>query len=124
MLDRISAALASTICFFLAAFAAVAADASHPSPASTNLFAAKKTHWAYLKPVRPELSKVKHTRWPRNPIDAFILARLEKENLAPSPEADRPTLIPRLSLDLTGLPPTLAEVAASVADNSNDASAK
>lgn len=121
MLDRISAALASAICFFLAAFAVVAADASQPSPASTNLTAAKKPHWTYIKPARPELPKVKHPRWQRNPIDAFILARLEKENLAPSPEAGRPTLIRRLSLDLTGLPPTLAEVDAFVADKSKDA---
>ncbi|HEX4645171.1 MAG TPA: DUF1549 domain-containing protein, partial [Verrucomicrobiae bacterium] len=124
MLDRTSAALASAICFFLAVVAAVAAEASSSSPVSTNSATAKKPHWAYIKPVRPELPKVKHPRWPRNPIDAFILARLEKENLAPSPEADRPTLIRRLSLDLTGLPPTLEEVDAFVADKSKDACEK
>src|SRR6185295_17287045 len=60
-------------------------------------------------------------RWVRNPIDAFVLARLEKEKLKPSPEADRPTLIRRLSLDLTGLPPTIAEVDRFVSDRSSDA---
>src|SRR5262249_47315912 len=53
---------------------------------------------------------------PRNPIDAFVLAALERESLAPSPEAERPTLIRRLSLDLTGLPPTLEDIAEFVAD--------
>src|SRR5207237_4459069 len=61
---------------------------------------------------------VKGASWPRNPIDQFVLARLEKEGLAPSPEADRVTLIRRLSLDLIGLPPTPAEVDAFVADPS------
>jgi len=68
------------------------------------------THWAYVKPVRPTLPQVKNVRWPRNPIDRFILARLEREGLTPSLQADRATLIRRVSLDLTGLPPTLAEV--------------
>jgi len=80
-----------------------------------------KTHWAYIKPVRPELPQVKSARWVRNPIDAFVLARLEKENLKPSPEADRVTLIRRLSLDLTGLPPTIAEIDAFTSDKSKDA---
>lgn len=66
-------------------------------------------HWSYIKPVRPELPAVKDAAWPKNEIDRFILARLEAEGLKPSPEADRYALIRRLSLDLTGLPPTLAE---------------
>jgi hypothetical protein len=82
---------------------------------------ARQPHWAYVKPVRPALPAVKHSRWPRNPIDSFILARLEKEKLKPSAEADRVTLIRRLTLDLTGLPPTLAEVDAFLADKSKDA---
>jgi hypothetical protein len=81
----------------------------------------KKPHWAYVKPVRPALPKVQHSRWPRNPIDSFILARLEQEKLMPSAEADRVTMIRRLSLDLTGLPPTIAEVDAFAADRSKDA---
>jgi len=67
-------------------------------------------HWSFLPPVRPELPQVKHQSWPKNPIDYFVLERLEREGLEPSPEADRATLIRRLSFDLTGLPPTLKEV--------------
>ena len=83
--------------------------------------AAAQAHWAYAKPVRPDPPKTKSPRWVRNPIDAFVLARLQKEKLKPSPKADRATLIRRLSLDLIGLPPTLAEVDAFVADKSRDA---
>ncbi|MFN3322988.1 MAG: DUF1553 domain-containing protein [Bryobacteraceae bacterium] len=79
------------------------------------------THWAYVPPARPEPPSVRQPGWPRNPIDNFILARLEKEGLKPSPEADRRTLIRRLTLDLTGLPPTPAEVEAFVRDRSPDA---
>ena len=78
-------------------------------------------HWAFIAPVRPPVPTPKRQEWVRNPIDAFVLARLEAEGLAPSPEADKPTLIRRLTLDLTGLPPTPAEVDAFVADNSPDA---
>src|SRR5205823_12863013 len=67
-------------------------------------------HWAFLKPERPPLPRVKMKSWPRNAIDSFILAKLEKNDLNPSPPADRHTLIRRLALDLTGLPPTPAEV--------------
>src|SRR5262245_1189032 len=75
-------------------------------------------HWAYLKPVRPDLPQVKNIEWVRNPIDRFILARLEKEGLRPSPEASKETIIRRLSLDLIGLPPAPKEVDQFVADNS------
>lgn len=80
-----------------------------------------KEHWAYVAPKRPALPEVKNTAWPKNGLDRFILARLEKEGLKPGAEADRPTLIRRLSLDLTGLPPTPAEVDAFVADQSANA---
>jgi len=73
-------------------------------------------HWAFVKPERPSLPKVKETRWPRNDIDYFVLARLEKEELKPSPEADKTTLVRRATLDLTGLPPTPQEVDAFLAD--------
>src|SRR5688572_22703333 len=63
-----------------------------------------KKHWAYVKPVRLDPPRVQNESWIRNPIDNFILARLEKEGLQPSPEADKETLIRRASLDLTGLP--------------------
>ena len=75
-------------------------------------------HWAFLPPVRPPLPKVRDTRWPANPIDRFVLARLEQQGLAPSAPAGRTTLLRRLSLDLTGLPPTPAEVDAFLADRS------
>ncbi len=73
-------------------------------------------HWAFVAPIRPDLPAVKDETWSRNPIDRFILARLEKEGLSPSPEADRVTLIRRASLDLLGLPPKPSEVDAFVAD--------
>ncbi len=75
-------------------------------------------HWAFLPPRRPANPRVKNPGWVRNPIDAFILRRLEREGLAPSPEADRTTLLRRVTLDLTGLPPTPAEVDAFLADRS------
>jgi len=78
-------------------------------------------HWAYAKPIRPVLPALADARWPRQPIDHFILARLEKEGLRPSPEADRATLIRRLTLDLIGLPPAPSEVDAFLADQSPDA---
>ncbi len=78
-------------------------------------------HWAYIPPVRYDPPAVKDEQWVRNPIDRFILARLESEGLTHSPEADRETLIRRVSIDLTGLPPTPAEVDAFVADKSPDA---
>jgi hypothetical protein len=78
-------------------------------------------HWAYVKPLRHPLPVVKDKDWPRNGIDHFVLARLEAEGLAPSPEADRPTLIRRASLDLTGLPPSLEDVERFVNDRSPDA---
>jgi mono/diheme cytochrome c family protein len=76
-----------------------------------------KPHWAYVPPQRPSLPDVREVNWPRNAVDRFVLARLEAEGLAPSPEADRATLIRRLSLDLLGLPPSLAEVDAFLADD-------
>ncbi|MFM8358062.1 MAG: DUF1549 domain-containing protein, partial [Verrucomicrobiota bacterium] len=75
-----------------------------------------KDHWAFRAPVRPPLPPTQDSRWARTPIDAFVLARLEGAGLRPSPEADRPTLLRRLHLDLTGLPPTPGEVDAFVAE--------
>jgi hypothetical protein len=80
-----------------------------------------RPHWAYREPGRPSPPRVRDARWVRNPVDAFVLARLEREGLVPSPEAERPTLIRRVSLDLTGLPPSPAEVDAFVADRRPDA---
>lgn len=73
-------------------------------------------HWAYQPIRRPAIPAVKNAAWVRNPIDAFVLARLEQEGIAPSPEADRLTLLRRVSLDLTGLPPTLEEIEAFLRD--------
>jgi len=73
-------------------------------------------HWSYETPRRPELPKVREKSWPKNAIDHFILARLKRERLNHSPEADRTALIRRVALDLTGLPPTLAEVDQFLAD--------
>ncbi len=73
-------------------------------------------HWAFVKPERPAVPAVRDARWPRNDVDRFILARLEKEGLRPSPEADPYALVRRLSLDLVGLPPTIEEVDAFAAD--------
>ncbi|MHB8522274.1 MAG: DUF1553 domain-containing protein [Limisphaerales bacterium] len=81
----------------------------------------KKDFWTFKPAVPPTVPKVKNPRWPRNAIDNFILARLEKQNLAPSPEADRVTLIRRLSFDLAGLPPTPDEVSRFVSDRSPNA---
>jgi mono/diheme cytochrome c family protein len=78
-------------------------------------------HWALEKPVRPALPRVREGTWPRNAIDAFVLARLEAEGLKPSPEAAKETLIRRVTLDLTGLPPTPKEVDDFLADRSPDA---
>ncbi len=78
-------------------------------------------HWSLIAPVRPQLPQVRNRRWIRNPIDNFILARLEQEHLTPAPEADRRTLIRRVTLDLTGLPPAPEDVEAFVKDTSPDA---
>src|SRR5579871_3731145 len=81
----------------------------------------KTSHWS-LQPIRrPRVPSVRDSAWVRNPIDSFVLARLDAEGIRPSPEANRNTLIRRLSLDLTGLPPTPDEVEAFVQDKHPDA---
>src|SRR6516225_4946828 len=80
-----------------------------------------RVHWAFSVPVKPAPPALKQRDWPRNPIDHFILARLEKENLSPMPEANRAALLRRITFDLTGLPPTLEEIDAFVNDASSDA---
>lgn len=75
-----------------------------------------QTHWAFVTPKRPSQPMVQLTNWPRNPIDYFVLSKLEEAKLPPSPEANRATLIRRLSIDLIGLPPTPEEVDAFLAD--------
>jgi len=81
-------------------------------------------HWAFKSPVKSVPPRVSNRKWVHDLIDNFILARLDKEKLKPSPEADKVTLLRRLSLDLIGLPPTIAELDAFAADTSKDAYAK
>jgi hypothetical protein len=81
----------------------------------------KQSHWAFRPLTRPRPPVVHSREWAQNPIDRFVLARLEKQGLSPSPPADRRTLLRRLSFDLTGLPPTPAEIDAFVNDRSADA---
>jgi hypothetical protein len=83
-----------------------------------------KTHWAFVPPKEPAVPEVKLTSWVKNTIDKFVLAKLEAQNLHPSYPADKRTLIRRATFDLTGLPPTDAEVRAFEQDNSPDAYAK
>ena len=78
-------------------------------------------HWSFRPPRRVTPPAVKDPGWVRNPIDAFVLGHLEREGMSPSPEADKAALIRRVSLDLTGLPPTIAEVDAFLADDRPDA---
>ena len=89
-------------------------EASAASPTDTK-------PWAYQTPIRPPIPGVVQKSWIRNPIDAFILAQLESEKLTPSPEADRITLLRRVTFDLIGLPPTPQEVAAFLKDDAFDA---
>ena len=92
-----------------------------PSPASPS---PRSDHWAFQAIRRSTVPPVENSSWVRNPIDNFILARLETEGLPPSSEADRATLIRRLNLDLIGLPPSIEEVDSFLADKSPQAYAK
>jgi hypothetical protein len=83
-----------------------------------------KRHWAFQSIQNPPLPHVKDTLWPRTSVDYFLLARLEAKDLTPSAPADRRTLLRRVTFDLTGLPPTPADVAAFEADLSPDAYAR
>jgi hypothetical protein len=78
-------------------------------------------HWSFIPPKRKDPPAVSDPKWPRNPIDSFVLAGLDHESLKPSPEADRMTLLRRVTFDLTGLPPTLAEMDAFARDSSPNA---
>ncbi len=104
-------------------FLAVIASLSQPIRAGDDPARSSKVHWAFIPPVRPPLPTP--ADWSsgglRDPIDAFVRARLDSERLHPSPEADPITVLRRLHFDLTGLPPTTAEVEAFVADGSAEA---
>jgi Protein of unknown function (DUF1549)/Protein of unknown function (DUF1553)/Planctomycete cytochrome C len=84
--------------------------AKWPRSSGTLTVTVKSDHWSFQPIKRPAVPAVRNKTWPRNEIDAFVLARLEKENIEPSPEADRLTLLRRVYLDLLGLPPTIEEI--------------
>src|SRR5436190_4884271 len=90
-------------------------------PAVTITKSTEPSHWSFRKVVRRDPPAVRERSWPRNPIDNFILARLESEGIAPSPEAAKLTLLRRVSLDLTGLPPTPPQVSEFLQDNRPEA---
>jgi mono/diheme cytochrome c family protein len=99
----------------------IAAGAGHPESETPITAEHADTHWAFRAPVRPPLPAVQDQPWSRNPIDRFLRARQESAGLSPSPEADRPTLLRRASLDLVGLPPLPEEQARFLADDRPDA---
>lgn len=76
-------------------------------------------HWAFQAPIKPAIPQVSNNEWPRNKIDYFILSKLERKKLTPNEEADKERLLKRVSLDITGLPPTLSEMDNFLADNSS-----
>ena len=77
---------------------------------ASNASQKKQQHWAFINPSRPALPEIKNKEWARNAIDYFVLDKLTRAGLQPAPEADRAALLRRVSFDLTGLPPTLAEL--------------
>jgi hypothetical protein len=100
----------------------VAAEGAETAlPPEAEITESDRDHWAFQPVRRPNVPSVQNADWVRNDIDAFILVRLELKQIAPAREADRATLLRRLSFDLTGLPPTPEELAAFLADESPDA---
>jgi hypothetical protein len=95
--------------------------AEWPAPAGTAATQTVEEHWAYVAPKKAPLPAVSNESWVRTPVDRFVLAKLDVEKLMPSHEAPRETLLRRVSLDLTGLPPTVAELDAFLADTKPDA---
>jgi hypothetical protein len=95
-----------------------------PKAASFDLAGRKASHWAWRPLARPDVPLVQDRAWPRSESDRFLLARLEAEGLRPAPDADAPTWLRRVTFDLTGLPPSVAEIEAFVDDRSADARAK
>jgi hypothetical protein len=91
-------------------------DQGAPMPANTGAASTVDEHWAYVKPAPPQLPAVARSDWARTAIDRFVLARLEREKLTPSPEASKSTLLRRVTLDLIGLPPTPEALDAFLAD--------
>jgi hypothetical protein len=98
--------------------------ATAPTPTPSYDFAAARKQWAFQKPADPAVPPVKNKHWAKSPIDHFILSKLEEKNLSPAPPADKRMLIRRATFDLTGLPPTPAEVEDFLKDKSAGAFAK
>ncbi len=113
------ACVAGCLCLTRLTFAVEQVDL--PAPAEPPVTAADREHWAFRPLLRPELPVVKDVNWCRTHVDRFILAKIESAGLVPTPEADRRTLIRRVTFDLTGLPPTPAEIDAFLRDDSPDA---
>jgi hypothetical protein len=96
-------------------------DGAEWSPSETEPATDASKHWSFLQPKRPAAPQVSKPDWTHNPVDSFVLARLEKEGIAPSPETDKRTLIRRAYLDVTGLPPNPDQVEAFVNDTRPEA---
>jgi hypothetical protein len=107
---------------FLVGIAAVA-PAAEPVD-EPEITAKDREHWSFRPPTRPKLPPVGDSAWVRNPVDVFVLARLDRAGLKPSPAADRATLLRRVTYDLTGLPPTPKELDDFLNDNKPDAYAR
>ncbi len=118
---RIAPALVVLGCFALALAPVRPARAQDADPPEPRWTADQRSHWAFVAPGRPEPPPTRAKGWAKNPIDAFILGTLEEAGLSHAPEADRRTLIRRVTFDLTGLPPTPAEVVAFADDDRPDA---
>jgi Protein of unknown function (DUF1549)/Protein of unknown function (DUF1553)/Planctomycete cytochrome C len=101
--------------------ARVEGDKEKAYAASKPITDEQRNYWAFRRPSRPQIPKVKNRSWVRTPIDSFILAKLEEKGLQPSPRADNRTLIRRVTFDLTGAPPTPEEINAFLADRSPQA---
>src|SRR5579883_700941 len=116
---RLGGILAGATGLAIFSLALSAASVSDSKPEVKDRFSARqRNYWAFHPVQTPAVPSVQQTGWVRNPIDAFVLAKLEANHLTPSPEADRPVLLRRVSLDLIGLPPTPEEVQAFVHDKS------
>ena len=116
--NRISAAV------ILVAGAALVLPLRSAQPTGEGFSPAQRQYWAFQPLSRPSIPEVKTSEWVKNPIDAFVAAKLEQKGLNPSPATDKVTLLRRVYFDLTGLPPTPEEVDAFLADSSPDAYAK
>src|SRR5207245_2540409 len=111
-----------TACLAICSLALRAASVSDSKPEVKERFSARqRSHWAFHPIQRSPIPVVGQSGWVRNPVDAFVLSKLEANHLTPSLEAERPALLRRVSLDLIGLPPTPEEVSEFVTDKSPNA---